>query len=291
VTGRLDNKIAIITGGCSGMGLGTVELFAAEGASVVVADVQPGKGADLEKRFPGRVRYAQCDVTREEDIAAAVALAVDAFGGLDILFNNAGTPGHLAPIAEITVEGWDHTMALMLRGPALGIKHAIPAMRARGGGSIVNTSSIGGLTAGFSGVTYSVAKAGVLHLTRTAATELAPLNIRVNTICPGYFPTAIMGTGMGESREVADRMATELEKIFAGLQPLQRAGAPRDIAEACLFLASDAAAFITGTDISVDGGLMVQDRHQPNTVTGQMLGADIVRIRAEAVAAVAGVVD
>ncbi len=129
--GQLDGKVALITGGCSGIGLGTAELFLAEGARVVVADLQDDKGKVLEQRFEGRLRYAHCDVTLEADIAAAVALATEAFGGLDVLFNNAGSGGAVGGLADITVEAWDATMNLLLRSVMLGMKHAIPPMRAR----------------------------------------------------------------------------------------------------------------------------------------------------------------
>ncbi len=141
---RLEARVALVTGGCSGIGLATVELFIAEGASVVIADVQDEKGAALEMRFSGRAIYRHCDVTREADIEAAVAAAKESFGGLDILFNNAGAGGVRAGIADMPVDGWDETQALLLRGPMLGMKHAVPLMIERGGGSIINTASIAG---------------------------------------------------------------------------------------------------------------------------------------------------
>ena len=149
MAGRLSGKVAVITGACSGIGLGAVELFVAEGASVIAADLQDDKGAMLEKRFPDHVRFARCDVTVEADIAKAVNMAKDAFGGLDILFNNAGHGGTPLGVADMTAEGWDHTFALLVRGPALGMKYAVPLMLKRGGGSIINTASIAGLQAGF----------------------------------------------------------------------------------------------------------------------------------------------
>jgi NAD(P)-dependent dehydrogenase (short-subunit alcohol dehydrogenase family) len=129
MTGRLEGKVAVITGGCSGIGLGTVETFVAQGACVVAADLQDEKGAMLERRFPDKVRYAHCDVTDERHIAAACALAAEAFGGLDVIFNNAGTAGLTGNVEAIEVEGWDKVFALLVRGPALGMKHALPLMR------------------------------------------------------------------------------------------------------------------------------------------------------------------
>ena len=261
MTGRLDGKVAVITGGCSGIGLGTVELFVAQGASVVAADLQAEKGAMLEKRFPGKVRFAPCDVTHESQIAAAVDLAQDAFGGLDILFNNAGHGGAPNGVADMTAEGWDATFALLLRGPVLGMKHALPLMVARGGGSIINTASIAGLQAGFGPLAYSTAKAAVIHMSKCAAAELSPLKIRVNAICPGLIATSIFGASMGLPREVADQMAARVAEVGPKIQPIPKAGLPDDIARAALYLASDDSEFVTGTHIVVDGGVTVGGRH------------------------------
>jgi NAD(P)-dependent dehydrogenase (short-subunit alcohol dehydrogenase family) len=261
MAGQLDGKVALITGGCSGIGLGTVELFLAEGAKVVVADLQDEKGAVLEQRFSGRLRYAHCDVTSEADIAKAVAMPAEAFGGLDVLFNNAGSGGAVAGLADITVEAWDGTMNLLLRSVVLGMKHAIPLMRARGGGAIVNTASVAGIEAGWGPVAYSTAKGAVIHLTRVAAAQLAADKIRVNAICPGLVATSIFGASIGLPRAVADQMAARVAENAANIQPVAKAGMPDDIARACLYLASDASAFVTGIHLIVDGGLTVGDRH------------------------------
>jgi NAD(P)-dependent dehydrogenase (short-subunit alcohol dehydrogenase family) len=266
---QLRDKVALITGGCSGIGLGTAELFVAEGACVVVADLQDDKGAVLEQRFPDRVRYVHCDVTQEADIAKATAAAKQAFGGLDILFNNAGSGGAGAGIPEMTVEAWDGTMNLLLRSVMLGMKHAIPLMRARGGGSIVNTASIAGLEAGWGPVAYSTAKGAVIHLTRVAAAQLARDKIRVNAICPGLIATSIFGASIGLPRQVADQMAARVAETASKFQPIAKAGLPEDIARACLYLASEASAFVTGTHLVVDGGITTGDRHawDPETVS------------------------
>ncbi|HLZ82933.1 MAG TPA: SDR family oxidoreductase, partial [Caulobacteraceae bacterium] len=261
MAGRLEGKVALITGGCSGIGLGTVELFLGEGARVVAADVQDDKGAMLEKRFPDALRYIHCDVTAEADIAAACALANSAFGGLDILFNNAGHAGLQGGVEAITIEAWDATFALLLRGPALGMKHALPLMRARGGGSIINTASIAGLQAGWGPLAYSTAKGAVIHMTRCAAAELSPQKIRVNAICPGLIATSIFGTALGLPREGADQMAAMIAERAAGAQPVPKAGLPADIAAAALYLASDDSAFVSGTHIVVDGAITVGGRH------------------------------
>jgi len=261
MTGRLNGKVALITGGCSGIGLGTVELFAAEGAKVIAADLQDEKGAMLEARFPGVVRYAHCDVTVEADIAAACALAKDAFGGLDILFNNAGHAGLPGGVETMTVEGWDATFAVLVRGPAIGMKHARPLMLERGGGSIINTASIAGLQAGFGPLAYSAAKCAVIHMSRCAAAELSPHKIRVNAICPGLIATSIFGDALGMNREGADQMAAMVAQNGAGAQPIPKSGLPADIAAAALYLASDDSVFVTGTHIVVDGGITIGGRH------------------------------
>ncbi|WP_333586959.1 SDR family NAD(P)-dependent oxidoreductase [Phenylobacterium sp.] len=267
MAGRLEGKIALITGGCSGIGLGTVELFVAEGAQVVAADIQDEKGAMLEARFGGKVRYAHCDVTSEDDIAAAVKLAQDAFGGLDILFNNAGISDRMGAITEVTAEGWNWIFDVLVRGPALGMKHAAPVMIARGGGSIINTASIAGLQAGFGPIAYSTAKAGVIHMSRVAAAQLSRQKVRVNAICPGLIATSIFGASLGLPREVADQMAARVAENAAGVQPVPKAGLPDDIAQAALYLASDASAFVSGTHLVVDGGITVGGRHSWDTTS------------------------
>ena len=261
MAGRLEGKVALITGGCSGIGLGTVELFIAEGAQVVAADLQDGKGQALEQRFPKALRYAHCDVTSEDEIAAACALAAQAFGGLDILFNNAGYAGMPGGVETLTVDGWDAIFAVLVRGPALGMKHARPLMLARGGGSIINTASIAGLQAGWGPLAYSTAKAAVVHMSRCAAAELSPLRIRVNAVCPGLIATSIFGTAIGLPREGADQMAAMVAQNAAIAQPVPKSGLPADIAAAALYLASDDSEFVTGTHLIVDGGITIGSRH------------------------------
>ncbi len=261
MAGRLEGKVAVITGGVSGIGLGTLELFVAEGARVVAADIQDEKGAMLEQRFPGRVRYAHCDVTQEAQIAAALQLAVSEFGGLDVLFNNAGISDSMRAIAEVEAERWSWIYDVLVRGPALGMKHAVPLMLPRGGGAIVNTASIAGLQAGWGPIAYSSAKAAVIHMTKCAAAQLSPQKIRVNAICPGLIATSIFGASLGLPRAVADQMAAHVADNAAKVQPVPKAGLPDDIAQAALYLASDASAFVTGTHLVVDGGITVGPRH------------------------------
>ncbi|HYG26781.1 MAG TPA: glucose 1-dehydrogenase [Caulobacteraceae bacterium] len=275
MAGRLDGKVAVITGGCSGIGLGAVELFVKEGARVIAADLQDDKGAALEKGYAGKVRYAHCDVTGEDDIAAAIALAKAEFGGLDVLFNNAGHGGTPTGVADMSADGWDATFALLVRGPALGMKHAAPLMVERGGGSIINAASIAGLQAGFGPLAYSTAKAAVIHMSRCAAAELSPQKIRVNAICPGLIATSIFGASMGLPREVADQMAARVAEVGPKIQPIPKPGLPEDIARAALYLASDDSEFVTGTHIVVDGGITIGgrsawDRAAPNPLLAAM---------------------
>ena len=273
MAGRLQGKVAVITGAASGIGLGTVELFVSEGACVIAADIQDEKGAMLEKRFPGKVAYAHCDVTKEAEIEAALKLAKSEFGGLDILFNNAGISDRMTSITEITADGWSWIFDVLVRGPALGMKHAVPLMLERGGGSIINTASIAGLQAGWGPIAYSSAKASVIHMSRSAAAQLSPQKIRVNAICPGLIATSIFGASLGLPREVADQMAARVADNAAKVQPVPKAGMPDDIAKAALYLASEDSAFVSGTHIVVDGGITVGGRHAWDPTAGSPFAA------------------
>lgn len=261
MAGRLEGKVAVVTGGVSGIGLASVELFVAEGARVVAADIQDDRGALLEDRFPGAVRYVRCDVTQEADIAGALQVAAGSFGGLDVLFNNAGICDMMEDLAQIDAALWDRAQAILLRGPMLGIKHATPLMTARGGGSIINTASVAGLQAGWGPAAYSTAKAGLIHLSRVAAIQLARQKIRVNAICPGIIATPILGASMGMSRERADQIAAHMAEVCVDSQPYPKAGAPEDVARAALYLASDDGLFVSGTHLVVDGALVAGARH------------------------------
>jgi NAD(P)-dependent dehydrogenase (short-subunit alcohol dehydrogenase family) len=257
---RLDNKVAVITGGCSGIGLGTVELFLEEGASVVVGDISDEVGAQLTAKHAGRLRYRRCDVTQPAEIEALMQFAATTFGGIDVVFNNAGAGGSPARIDEITPEEWDATQGLLLRSVAFGIRYATPHLKARGGGSIVNTSSVSALQAGAAPAAYSVAKAAVIHLTKISAAQLAQFNIRVNAVCPGLILTNIFTPAARMDETTAAQTRAYLAQAAPLAQPIKKPGAPRDIAQACLFLASDESAFVTGTNLVVDGGLTVGPR-------------------------------
>jgi NAD(P)-dependent dehydrogenase (short-subunit alcohol dehydrogenase family) len=245
--GQLDGRVAVITGGASGMGLATAERFVAEGARVVIADFNAEAGEAAAASLGNAARFTRCDVAVEDDVAAAVELAVDVFGRLDVMFNNAGIGGAFGPITELGVDDWDATFAVLVRGVFLGTKHAARVLIEAGeGGSIINTSSIAGMGGGAGPQAYSAAKAAVINLTETTALELAEHSIRVNAICPGIIFTPLMHSG-----DVADA-----EEMVAELQPMPGRGEGADIAAAALWLAGDDASFVSGQAIAVDGALL-----------------------------------
>jgi NAD(P)-dependent dehydrogenase (short-subunit alcohol dehydrogenase family) len=247
--GKLDGKVAVITGAASGIGRATAILFAGEGAAIVIGDLNE-KGGEAAvrdcKENGGRAVFQQTDVSAESEVKAMVARAVNEFGGLDIIYNNAGLGGALGPLDEIAVDDWDRSLAILLRGVFLGMKHAIPEMRKRGGGSIISTASIAGLR-GYPGLhAYCAAKAAVVNLTRSAAVELGKDRIRVNCICPGGINTPIF-------TRTQPNLAPIVEDRLAQAQPIPRAGHPEDIARMALFLASDDSEWLSGQAMVVDG--------------------------------------
>jgi NAD(P)-dependent dehydrogenase (short-subunit alcohol dehydrogenase family) len=252
---RLAKKVALITGGASGIGEGTVRLFVTEGATVMIADIQDERGQRLAAELGDRAAYAHTDVSREADVQAAVADTVGRFGRLDCIFNNAGYGGVGGRIEAIPIDGFDATIGVLLRGVLLGMKHAAPVMKRQGGGSIISTASVAGLRAGFGPHVYSAAKAAVIQLTLTVAMELGEHNIRVNCICPGGIATPIFGKGLGMSAEQADAIVPLMKGVLESVQPIKRSGLPEDIAQAALWLASDDSTFVNGHALVVDGGL------------------------------------
>lgn len=248
---RLAGKVAVITGGASGMGKATALRFLNEGARVVIADYNTDNGQRTLREADAAghgdaVDFVRTDVARERDVEVALQHALSRFGGLDVLFNNAGVGGAIGPLTETTVEDWDYTMDVLAKGVFLGIKHAARIMRARGrGGSIINTASIAALSGDGGPLVYSAAKAAVVNLTMSAAVELAPDRIRVNAICPGFIATPLAE---------GDR-PDEVRAGFATAQPWPEYGRGEHIAGAALFLASDDASFVTGEALVVDGGL------------------------------------
>ncbi len=255
MAGRLAGKVAVITGAASGIGRATVDLFVAEGAKVIAADVQEDKGARIEHDHKGAAKFVRCDVMQEADIAAAVGAATKEYGRLDVLFNNAGTGGVREQADGVTAEGFDAVMHLHVRAALFGMKYAVPAMRKAGGGSIISTASIAGLRTGFGPLLYSTAKAAVIHMTHAAAAQLGPDNIRVNCICPGMIATNIFAASFGIPSQVAETRIEALAEANRNTQPIPRGGRGSDIAEAALYLASDGSSFVNGHALVVDGGI------------------------------------
>ena len=256
---RFQGKRAVVTGGASGIGRATALRLAEEGAYVLVGDIDEAAATELAETSNGRIGWRRCDVTQAEEIQALVE-ACHRDGGLDVLFNNAGAGGAREAIGEIAPEDWDRTQSLLLRSVALGIRYAVPLMQARGGGAIVNTSSVSALGSGYAPIAYSTAKAGVLHLTKVAAAELAGDRIRVNAVVPGFITTNIFTRHLDVPEEKRQMANQAIAAVAAQAQPVARAGAPEDIAAAVAYLASDDAAFVTGTHILVDGGLTIGTR-------------------------------
>lgn len=248
--GRLDEKVAIVTGGASGIGAGTVRRFVEEGAKVLIADLDEERGSGLVTELGDSTAFLRTDVSKEEDVAAMIAEATDRWDQLDCLFNNAGFGGALGPIASTTIEDYDLTMDVLLKSVFLGMKHAGPVMAAQGSGSIISTASVAGLRVGYAPHLYSVAKCAVIHLTKTVALELGEDNVRVNAICPGFIATPLAA-----GRPDADEsQIQQMRDAGATSQVLGRVGEPLDIANMALFLASDESRWMTGQEFVVDGG-------------------------------------
>jgi len=269
---RFAGKRAAVTGGSSGIGRATALRLASEGAEVWIGDIDEEGGRGIAETSNGRIHFQRTDVTKVDDIEALVE-AVDRAGGLDVLFNNAGAGGSRDPIDTISADDWDRTQSLLLRSVAMGIRYAAPLMAKRGGGAIVNTASIAALQTGAAPTAYSVAKAGVLHLTHMAAADLARYSIRVNAVCPGFITTNIFTASMGleGDRQLAANQA--IGAMARSAQPVKRAGQPEDIAAAVAYLASADAAFVTGTQIVVDGGLTMGPRHSWDPATPSLFDA------------------
>lgn len=257
--GVLNGQVAIVTGGSSGIGASIAELFVAEGVRVVIAARRTSEGEAIATRLGPNAEFRRTDVAEEADIRALTGHTLERFGRLDCLVNNAGNPGHMVPIAETVAEEFDAVMAVHVRGAMLGMKHAAPIFLRQRSGSVINIASASGQRAGFSGHDYSAAKAALIHLTRSVAGELGEAGVRVNSISPGPILTGIFAKAAGQEGSAADRTAETVRAAFTRLlpavQPLPRPGLPDDIARVALFLASDAAAFVNGEDIAVDGGL------------------------------------
>jgi NAD(P)-dependent dehydrogenase (short-subunit alcohol dehydrogenase family) len=249
--GKLEHKVAVITGAASGIGRATAIRFAGEGASIVIADLnrEGGEAVVRECKENGSPAIFQlADVSREEDIKGSIDRALKEFGRLDVIYNNAGLGGAVGPLENTSAENWDRSFAILLRAVFLGIKHAVPELRKAGGGSIISTASIAGLRGAAGLHAYCAAKAGVISLTRSASIELAKDKIRVNCICPGLIATPLTYNRIPGGEQVATQ-------LFAGFQPWPRAGRPEDIAAMALFLASDDSEFVSGQAMVVDGAV------------------------------------
>lgn len=249
-SGRLEGKIAVITGGASGIGEGTARRFVEEGARVVIADLQDDPGQALAASLGSQARFVHTDVTEESQIARAVDTAVAEFGALDVMFNNAGVVGAVGRITETTAEQWDRTVSILMRGVFLGMKHAARVMVPRGSGVILSTSSTAGILGGLGPHCYTACKHAVIGLTKSVASELASHGVRVNAISPGNTVTAMTSAVMTGDPNAFE---TATKHIAAG-SLLGIAGLPADIANAAVFLASDEARYITAHTLVVDAG-------------------------------------
>jgi NAD(P)-dependent dehydrogenase (short-subunit alcohol dehydrogenase family) len=253
--GLVDGKIAIITGGTSGIGARTAELFVAEGAKVVFTGRRQAEGAAVAARIGRCAEFVAADATSEEDWRRVIDHTLKAFGRIDCLFNNAGGPAPTGSITSVPVAGFDAAMALLVRSVMLGMKHVAPIMLRQRSGSIINNASVAASRAGYSSsMIYSAAKAAVVQLSRCVAMELGEHHVRVNCISPGAIVTGILLKALGLPHDRADDGASALSERFAAQQPIPRAGSVDDIANMAVFLASDESSFVTGQDIIVDGG-------------------------------------
>jgi NAD(P)-dependent dehydrogenase (short-subunit alcohol dehydrogenase family) len=252
---RLEGRRTVITGAASGIGEQTARLFVAEGASVVLADVDDERGRVIADELGDNARFVHVDVALEGEVERAIEESQSTFGGLDCVFNNAGNPGSIGRVEDIDMAMFDRTVGIHLRGVFLGIRAAARVMRPQGHGSIINTASVAGLTANAGGHDYSACKAAIAHLTRTTANELGEDGVRVNAICPGGIATSIFGRGAGLDGQAAQATVAVMETVLADVAPMRRSGMPLDIAECALWLAGDSSSFVNGQAIAVDGGL------------------------------------
>jgi NAD(P)-dependent dehydrogenase (short-subunit alcohol dehydrogenase family) len=251
--GRFAGKVAFVTGAANGIGRAAALAFAREGAKVVAADIseQGNEGtAHMIEDLGGRALAVRCDVTRTDDVKAALDKAVEAFGRVDAAFNNAGSEQAITATADLAEKEWDRIVSINLRGVFLCMKYEIPLMLKQGGGAIVNTSSGAGVIGVKGQAAYAAAKHGVVGLTKVAALDYAQSNIRVNAVCPGIIDTPMMQRFTGGTPEGRERVIA--------WEPIGRMGTPEEIAEAVLWLSSDAASFIVGHALVIDGGQTVQ---------------------------------
>ncbi len=251
----LEDRVAIVTGGASGIGAAVAHRFISAGATVVLADVQDDRGRRLAETLGPACQYRRTDVSQEADMQQLIEGARAEHGRLDCLVNNAGVAGPGGGIAQIQPDSWDAMMSVVLRSVYLGMHFAAPLMTAQGRGSIVNMASVAGFRAGYGSHAYSAAKAAIMQLTVTVGMELGESGVRVNCVCPGAIATPIFGKAAGLGPEEADAAVAPLRGALARAQPIQRAGEADDVAQAVLWLAGDGAAFVNAHALVVDGGL------------------------------------
>jgi NAD(P)-dependent dehydrogenase (short-subunit alcohol dehydrogenase family) len=253
MAGRVAGKVALVTGGSSGIGRATAQIFAREGAKVVVADVLVEGGEEtvrLIKAAGGEAIFVKTDVSQPADVEALVKRAVETYGRLDCAFNNAGIEGVIQPTADYSEAHWDRVIAINLKGVWLCMKSELQQMLKQGGGAIVNTASVAGLVGGAGASAYVASKHGVNGLTKTAALEYAKAGIRVNAVCPGAIRTPMLERAFAGNPQLMESMAA--------MEPVGRMAAPEEVAEAVVWLCSDAASFVTGLPMAVDGGWVAQ---------------------------------
>jgi len=255
--GRIDGKVAVITGSASGIGEASARLFVEQGARVLIADIQDEKGQALAHELGGNAHYFHTNVIQEADVKAAVQQALQRFGRLDCMFNNAGALGFVGPVEDIPLEAFEGTVSLLLRAAFFGMKYAAPVMKEQRSGSIITTASIAGMRAMLADHIYSAAKAAMIQLTRSVAMEMAENGVRVNCISPGHIATGVIQRAAGLSDAAYGERVGAVNAVLAGWMPMKRAETPLDIAQAALWLASDDSSYVTGHNLVVDGGFSV----------------------------------
>ncbi|MGB8366657.1 MAG: SDR family NAD(P)-dependent oxidoreductase [Rhizomicrobium sp.] len=258
---ELSGKVAIVTGGASGIGRATVELFHKEGAKIVIADVDTARGEELAATLGEAVRFKRTDVAKADEVQELVDFAVAQFGGLHIMFNNAGVSGgHYPRFLDDELKDFQFVMGVNVLGVMLGSQRAARYMAKHGGGSIINTTSIAALLAGFGVMTYRASKAAVVQFSKSIAIDLAEYGVRVNCIAPGHIQTQMTSyAAPGMAPEVVGRVRNAVSEVMMEMQPLKRQGTPEDVAQAALYLGSDRSAQVTGMVVPVDGGISVGD--------------------------------
>ncbi|MEB3030112.1 SDR family NAD(P)-dependent oxidoreductase [[Mycobacterium] nativiensis] len=253
---ELAGKVAVVTGGASGIGRGIVERFVAEGARVVIADRDGERGSDLAAELGSNALFRTADVADQEQVGALVDVAVEHFGGLHIMVNNAGISGTMHNrFLDDDLADFDKIMAVNVLGVMAGTRDAARHMASHGGGSIINLTSIGGIQAGGGVMTYRASKSAVIQFTKSAAIELAHYEVRVNAIAPGNIPTPLLQSASTETESAElKRFEERIRETMRADRPLQREGTPDDVAEAALYLAGDRSRYVTGVVLPVDGG-------------------------------------